>query len=168
MPDLALGDQLPDGPGHVLHRHVGIDAVLVEEVDAVGAQPLERGFEDRADLLGPAIQAAGTGAVQVEAELGGDHHLVADGLERLADHFFILVGAIDLGGIEEGDAAVERGADHLHPLRRFEGLSVGLADAHAAQADRRDFKAVAEFARLHPVHSELICGRNIANAYSCD
>ena len=40
--DLALADQFLHRAGHVLDRHVRIDAVLVEQVDAVGPQPLER------------------------------------------------------------------------------------------------------------------------------
>ena len=40
MPDLALLDQLLGRTCHVLDRHVGIDAVLIEEVDNVDLQPL--------------------------------------------------------------------------------------------------------------------------------
>jgi hypothetical protein len=39
--DLALVDQLLDGAGDLLDRDVGIDPVLVEQVDAVGAKPLQ-------------------------------------------------------------------------------------------------------------------------------
>ena len=37
VPDLAGPDQLLDGAGDVLDRHVRVDAVLVEQVDVVGA-----------------------------------------------------------------------------------------------------------------------------------
>jgi hypothetical protein len=37
VPDLAFRDQLTDGAGDVLDGNVGIDAVLVEQVDDVGA-----------------------------------------------------------------------------------------------------------------------------------
>ena len=40
--DLALRDQLLDRSRDVLDRHVGVDAVLVEQVDGVDLQPLER------------------------------------------------------------------------------------------------------------------------------
>jgi hypothetical protein len=55
-------------------------------------------------------------------------------------------GAIDLGGVEERaaefDGAVD-GGDRLGLV----GWAVGLAHAHAAKADRRDFKAlIAQFA----------------------
>ena len=47
-------------------------------------------------------------ARQLEAELGGDHHLVADRLQRLADHLLVRERAIDLGGVEEGHAHARR------------------------------------------------------------
>ena len=40
--DLALPDQLLHRPGHVLDRHVRVDAVLIEQVDDVDLEPLER------------------------------------------------------------------------------------------------------------------------------
>ena len=54
---LALPDQLLHRAGHVLDRHVRVDAVLVEQVDAVGPEPLERRLDDLPDVLGPAVQA---------------------------------------------------------------------------------------------------------------
>ena len=38
---LALGDQFGDGADGVLDRGVGVDAVLVVEVDVVGAEPAQ-------------------------------------------------------------------------------------------------------------------------------
>ena len=71
--------------------------------------------------------------VDVEAELGGDLHLVADGLEDLADELLVLVGAVDLGGVEEGDAGVEGGGDDVSSL-------VQIRQAHAAEADVGHFQ----------------------------
>jgi len=52
--------------------------VLVEQVDDIDAEPLEGGIRDRLDLRGPAVQAGLLALDEVEAELGGDHHLVTD------------------------------------------------------------------------------------------
>ena len=46
--------------------------------------------------------------VDVLGELGGDHDLVADGCERLADEFLVGVRSVDLGGVEERDAQRRR------------------------------------------------------------
>ena len=39
MADFPCFDELFDGAGDVLDGYLGVDAVLVEEVDPVGAQP---------------------------------------------------------------------------------------------------------------------------------
>jgi hypothetical protein len=87
---LALLDQLLDGPGDLLDRHVGVDAVLVEQVDPVGAQPPQRVVYARADCLRAAVEPGlAAGAEEVEAELGRDHDLLAYGFERLADQLLV-------------------------------------------------------------------------------
>ena len=57
MLDLALLDQLLDGAGDVFDRHVRVDAMLVEQIDTIGLQALQRGLDDGANTLGPAVQA---------------------------------------------------------------------------------------------------------------
>ena len=41
VPRLALGDQVANGAGDVLDRHVRIDTVLIEQVDRLDAEALE-------------------------------------------------------------------------------------------------------------------------------
>ena len=57
MLDLALPDQLLHRARHVLDRHVRVDAVLVEQVDGIDLEPLERALGDLLDVLRPAVQA---------------------------------------------------------------------------------------------------------------
>ncbi len=57
MPDLARRDQVLDRAGDLLDRHVGIDPVLIEEVDRFDPQALQRRLGDLLDPLGPAVQA---------------------------------------------------------------------------------------------------------------
>jgi hypothetical protein len=44
--------------------------------------------------------------INVKAELGGDHDLVADGRQRFPDQGFVRPGTVDLGSIKQGDAEV--------------------------------------------------------------
>ena len=64
------------------------------------------------------------------------------GASASPDELLVGVRAVDLGGVEEGDAAVHRGAeqrDHLLPV----GLvAVAAGHAHAAQPDGGDLRAV--------------------------
>ena len=154
MLDLPLRDQLLHRAGNFLDRYIGIDAVLVEQVDLLDAEPLERSLGNRADMLGPAVQARLLHAARdVEAELGGDHHPVTHRAQRFADQAFIGEGAIDFGSVEERDAAIDGGAQQGAALRRAQLAAIGEIQPHAAIADRRDFEAVAENALLHVLSS---------------
>ena len=84
--DFALPDEVFDGAGDVFDGDGGVGAVLVKEVDAVGAEAAEGGVGDGADRLGAAVDAGGGEGV-FKAELGGDDDAVADGGEGLADEF---------------------------------------------------------------------------------
>jgi hypothetical protein len=148
--DLPLLDELLHGAGHVLDRHVEVDAVLVEQVDRVDLKPPERGVGDLLDVLRPAGEA-GLAAlvVELESELGGDHDLPAEGGEGLADELLVDERAVDLGGVEERDTALDGRpdqGDHLWPVR---GWAVALAHAHAAEPDGRDLQVTSECALLH-------------------
>ena len=65
--DLAGLDQLPDRARDLLDRYVGVDPVLIEQVDRLDPQPLQRGVGDPPDVVGPAGQARLL-AVLVEGE----------------------------------------------------------------------------------------------------
>jgi hypothetical protein len=57
MLHLALGDQVLDRGGYVLDRHVRVDAMLIEEINHLDAQPLQRRVAHLADVLGPVCGA---------------------------------------------------------------------------------------------------------------
>ena len=129
--DLALLNQFLHRPRHVLDGHVRVDPVLIEQVDD---STLSRLSEASATslmcsgrLFSPAALLPPVGPADVEPELGGDHHLVAEGSERLAHQFLVRERAVDLGGVEECDAAFDgrpEQRDHLLlVLRRAVGQS---------------------------------------------
>jgi hypothetical protein len=66
---------------HVLDRHVWVDAMLIEEIDAIGLEPLERSVSSLLDAVWPTIQASllARVRVEIEAEFGCDHNLFAKG-----------------------------------------------------------------------------------------
>ena len=158
MLDLPFLDKVLNRAGDILDRHVRVDPVLVEKVEGVDVEPLEGRFGDLLDAPRPAIQAATLLAVGVdlEPELGGNHHLVADRRECLAHQPLVRKRAVDLGGVEECHAEVDGRPDHGHHLLLVLGRSVAEAHSHAAQPDGRDFQiAVSKFALLHCLNSAL-------------
>ena len=152
--DLALLHQLGQRADGLLDRRVRVHAVLVVEVDVVGAQPLERALERLPDVLRRAVEAAPGGAVglRLDAELGGDDDLVAAAGERAAEQLLVVVRAVQLGGVEEGDAELDR------PVQRGDRLvGVGLAveggHAHAAEAEGGDGESAgSQLSLLHAIH----------------
>ena len=80
--------------------------------------------------------AAGVGD---HAELGGEHDPVTVSLQGAPEEFLVGVGAVDLGGVDEGDTQVESpvdGPDRFGVVAA--GPGVGVAHAHRAQADAGD------------------------------
>jgi hypothetical protein len=152
---LAARDELADGAGDVLDRHVRVDAVLVEHVDRVDAEPLQGPVDGAADRVGSTGQTGLLALlVEREPELGGDHHLIADGSQGLANQFLVDERAVDLRGVEERDTALDRRPQQSDHLVAVTGVgAVALAHAHAAEPEGRDLKAVAEPALLHRVSS---------------
>src|ERR1700754_129024 len=85
---LAVGDQFLDHACDVFHRHVGIDAVLIEQIDMTRSQPLQATVDGAADVLGLAVDATVVDAcisIDIPAEFGGDLYLVADRFESFAN-----------------------------------------------------------------------------------
>src|SRR3954468_4010320 len=93
--------------------------------------------------------AGGAAGVGDEAVLGGQHHLVAAAADGPADELLVGVRPVDLGGVQQGHAEIERavdGADGLGVVGA--GAGVGEGHAHAAQADAGD----GQVAQLNGAH----------------
>ena len=87
---------------------VGIGLVELVEVDAVGLQPAQAVLDRAPHVLGP---GAAPLLVDGHAELGREHHLVAAPGQRAAEKLLAAGAAVDVGGVEEVDAGVERRVD---------------------------------------------------------
>jgi hypothetical protein len=153
VPDLALPDQLTNRPRDVLDRDSRVDAVLVEEVDAVGPEALQHALGRGLDVLGTAVQPGfllPRLQVDVPPELRGDHDLAADGREGLAHELLVRERAVHLGGVEERDAPLHGGPDEGDHLLRVRGRTVPEAHPHAAEPEGRHREAAAsQLALLH-------------------
>jgi hypothetical protein len=136
--DLAGLDEVLDRAGDVLDGHLRVDSVLIVEVDGVDPEPAQGAVDDLLDdfrTAGDPPARLAFDRVDVPAELGGDHDLALVRGEGLADEFLVGVGAVDLGGIEEGDATVHRGADERDHLLPVGPIAVPASHAHTAQPD---------------------------------
>src|SRR3712207_8304587 len=62
----------------------------------------------RSHVLRAAVDVHAAAVVARQRELGGQLHLVAPSGDRLADQLLVVPVAVDVGGVEEGHAEVER------------------------------------------------------------
>ena len=149
---LALLNQLFHRSRNVFDRHVGVNAVLIEQIDDIGLEALQRGLSDFLDMLWPTIQAGLFAGVRIkfEPELGGNHDFPTERSESFAHEFFVRERAVNFGGVEECDAAFHGRSDDRDHLLLFSGRTVAKAHSHAAEPDSRDFQiAFSKFALLH-------------------
>ena len=115
-PHLAALDEPAHLADRVLDRHVGIDAVLVIQVDHFEAEPLQARVAGLPDIFGAAVDAVRAAGVLRLAELGRDHETVAPlAPEGAAEQFLVLAPAIHVGTVEMIDPEIERAMDQLDP-----------------------------------------------------
>lgn len=106
-------DEVPDRACHIFDGHVRVDAMLVEDVDMIGPEAFQSRICDVADALGAAVETVRWHTVP-EAELRGDHHMLANGLQRLSYNLLIETRPISLGGVEKGDTTGMGGANETN------------------------------------------------------
>jgi len=116
-----------------------IDAVLVEKVDVVGLESLERGLGHGPDALRTAVHAA-RGIAILEVKLGGNHHLVADRCQGFAHDLLVRERAVGFGRVKEGDAVVKGRTDQRKGLLPLLSRTVAIAQSHAAESESWDFQ----------------------------
>ena len=131
---LARRHELGHGPDGLLDRRVGVDPVLVVEIDVVGPQPGQRRIAGLPHVLRPAVDGARGRILGVAhvAELGGDDRLVAARPQGPAEEDLVGEGPVHVGGVEEGQAQIEGAVDGGDRLVVVTG-TVELGHAHAAE-----------------------------------
>ena len=140
--DLALGDEVVEGRERLLDGGETVRLVQLVEVDPVGLKPSEGGLDGEPDVAarGEHSPVGPVSPRHVHAELAREHYPVALALERIAHEGFAQAGclAVDVGGVEERHAGVDRGVDDGVGalLRLRHGLRA--AEVVAAEADRGD------------------------------
>ena len=144
--DFAFLDEVLDRARDILDRHGRINAMLVVEIDTIGAQALEGLFDDTLDTLRAAVQC--DGPVNRKTKLRGDRDLVANTLQGFAHKLFVRVRAIHFGGVKKGHTVLVGRADCFQALLFGRGGSVIRADAHASRA-QFGYLQCAEFPLFH-------------------
>ncbi len=110
MLHLAFLNQVLHRSSHVFDRHIRVDPVLVEQIDDSILRRLSEASATSLMCSGRLSSALPVG-IKFEPELGGNHHLLAEGSECLTYEFFVCERAVRFSRIEESDAAFDSCAD---------------------------------------------------------
>ena len=143
MQNFALVEEFFHGAGDFLNRHLRIDAVNVIQIDVIRPQTLQRSLERATQCLGARIQADAFAVLNIPTALGRQLDLIANGLERLADEFFILIDRVDLRRVEKVYAVLDRRAEKFNAFLLRRERRITLRQPHAAQSDRSDLQLIA-------------------------
>jgi hypothetical protein len=111
--------------------------MLVEQVNGVRLQTLQRAFDDLLDMFGLAVGCrplAIVARIGLEPELGGDDDIFAEGSESFVHDFFIDERALQFGSVEEGDTALDSGANELDRFALLRGGAKAEAQDHTSEA----------------------------------
>src|SRR5436190_12303230 len=153
VPDLAFLNQIFHRSRHVFDWHIRVDTMLIEKIDHISPEPLQRSVGDFFDVLWPTIQltpprvAGGSG---FEPELGCYHHLFTKWSQRFANELFVREWTVNFSCIEKRNPAFNCRPNQRHHLILVFGRTVAKAHSHTTQADSRHFQiALSKFPLLH-------------------
>src|SRR6185503_19229430 len=112
VPHLALANECRERADTILDWNLRIHSVQVEEVDHVGAETPQTLITRREDRARRSISLnSGAGLRRNDTALGGEDDAAAPGAKAASDERFVVPLAVNRGGIEEGDAEVDRPVD---------------------------------------------------------
>ncbi len=143
---LARLDDVVQRLERLLDRCVAVPPVNLQQVDVVQSQPAERVVDLGEDRLPGQSPAVGPGT-RLAVDLGGDDRRLAVGevAQRPAQDLLTRSVGVDVGGVEEVDARVDRTLDQRACLVLGEDPRVtaatGVAEAHHAETDGGDLQA---------------------------
>ena len=98
-----------------------------------------------------------------DAELGGEDDAVALALEGAPHQLLVGPAPVHVGGVEEGDAELQRVVDGLDRFR-LAAADVEVGHAHAAEAEGRYLQR-SELAVLHGDLSRVCFVRSVVRAH---
>ena len=139
---LAGAHQIVQRVDGLFDRRAPVEAVDLVQVDEVGVEPLQRGVARFDDVLARQPEAVARAVVRAAVALRRNHYVVtihADLAQRSPQHFFRGAVGVNVRGVEEIDAGVDRAGDERFRFTVFEHPVAPLLGPvrHHAEADAR-------------------------------
>src|SRR5580658_3152225 len=121
-------------------RRVGIGRVTLVHVDVVGSEAAKAVFQRSGQVLAAKTPVVRTLADRPEA-LGGQHDLVALGVDSPSNHLFGLTAGVAIGGVNKVAAVTEERVDDATSLFLVGRGGRAVAEHHGSEAGPRDVQA---------------------------
>src|SRR5579872_1664738 len=133
---LPLLNQLFHRSCCIFNGNIGINPMLIKQINNIGLKALKRSFSDLLNVLRPTVCAhtLSCSGIDLEAELGGYGYLLTNRRQCFSDKLFIYVRAIDLGRIKERYPQFDRFSDERNTLLLLNRRAEPKAHPHAAQS----------------------------------
>ena len=97
---------------NILYGDVQVNTMLVEQIDRIDLQSLQRPLCDLFDVFWPTVESVPLAAVigiGFPAELRCDHYPTTERSKSFTHKFFIGERTVNFGGVEECDATLDYG-----------------------------------------------------------
>ena len=150
--DLSLTHEVVQRPQGLLERGVAVPSVHLVQVDVVGLEATQTAFH-----LAQDVHAGGAAPIEVAAhgqpDLRGQHDVLPDALQGVAQESLALAEAVHVGGVDQVDAVVQGHLHHPRGVLLAQVAHVHLAaELHAAQRHlAHDESGMSKFSVLHPL-----------------
>ena len=107
--DFAFAHEVVERADNFLDGRDLVPAMEPVEIDKIGAEPLERGFERAVDIFAAIAAGIGISLLGAQGEFGGQRDLVAEVAlaNEFADEFLALAIGVAVGGVDEVAASVD-------------------------------------------------------------
>jgi hypothetical protein len=132
--------------------------MLIEKIDGINLESLQRGFSHFFDMLRPAVLARLPSLrAEFETEFGSYDHMPTKRGKRFAHKLLVGEWPIGFSGIEECDTAFDSLPNQKDHFLFVGDRTVRKAHSHTSQANGRNFQiTLAKFAFLHYVSYRTI------------
>src|ERR1700694_1503165 len=114
--DLSFTDQVRQQTELLFLRDLRVDAMELEQVEPLDAQPAQAHLSLLTEVLGSAYRYPHIGTGAYQAGLGRDQQVLGVGVQCFADQLLAHVRSIGIGGVDEVDSQLDCPAQHADCL----------------------------------------------------
>src|SRR5215469_8099657 len=140
MADFAFPLKVDKSADGLLDRYPMVNCMQLVKLDTLDLQPFQAFRTGTAQMLGSTVGDPMVGPGAQKPALGGHHQPRGIGIECLRDQSFTDLGAVRVGGVDKGDALLDRALQQRYCLRLIprRAPDARAGNAHCAKTNLSD------------------------------